>query len=162
MQTKSYAEASNARNTIKKRQPLSYPPRDIRTLSLYIFPFTVVSIIVSPAHLAYGLLRSFPRPHTSTVSLPQSHDPLPVLFWLIFGVCLAVVGCVCFAGLWYLWFSVPRTFAVSDRWDPARVTLYEITLCYSLLALGFVWVAFSVNLPFLIAYWTIRMTIHSW
>lgn len=153
---KQYNEASKARDETMTPWPFPYPPVDIRTLSFHIFPFTLVAMIISPAHLAYGLQRSFPRLQASTVNLPQSREPLPVLFWLMFGGCLAVVGAICFAGLWYLWFSVPRKFVVSDRWVPARVTLYEISLCYALFALGFVWVAFSTSLPFLIAYWIIR------
>ena len=156
---KSFAEASKARDEIKKLHPTRHPPKDIRSLISYIIPFTVVSIIVSPAHLAYGLLRSFPRPLTSTMSVHQPRAPIPTYFLLTFYGSIAVVGCVCFAGLWFLWFSIPRKFIVSDRWVPARVTLHEITLCYALFALGFVWVAFSTSLPFFIFYWIIRMRI---
>ncbi len=161
MSTKSYADASKARNAVTNILPSPYPPRDIRVLSFFIPPFTLVSIIVSPAHLAYGLLRIYPQPLNSNAMTPQSQEPLPLLFWVTFVVCVVAVGATCFAGLWYLWLTLPRRFVVSDLWEPARVTLQEVTLCYALLALGFVWVAFSTNLPLLIAYWTIRMRIQS-
>lgn len=159
MSTKSCADASKTRNAVTNISPSPYPPRDIRVLSFFIPPFTLVSIIVSPAHLAYGLLRSFPQPLTSKAMTPQSQEPLPLLFWITFVVCVVAVGAICFAGLWCLWLTLPRRFVVSDRWDPSRVTLYEMTVCYSLLFLGFVWVAFSTSLPFLIfliAYWALR------
>lgn len=154
---KTFAQASIARDEIKKSNPLRHPPTDIRSLMSHIIPFTMVSIIALPAHVACGLLRSFPRP-ISPLSSHQTHE-VPLYFSLTCCGGIAIVGCVSFAGLWYLWFSVPRKFMVSDRWVPARVTLHEITLCYVLLALGFVWVAFSTSLPFYVLYWIIRTRI---
>lgn len=152
MKTKQNVDTSSVVYTIWHS---SYPPKDIRDLSLYIFPFVMVSSIASPAHLFYGLQRTFHHILASEVNSPQPDNSNSAAVWIVIGGAITV-GCVCYAGLWYLWFLIPRKVFASERWAPARTSFHEITLCYTLLALGLVWVAFSTNLPFAIVYSILR------